>query len=68
MKIKGICKDCTYRWQSGAKGQPQHLWCCYNGGRIVKNQNMKSCPHYEAATVEEIKNIRRRASISSKEE
>lgn len=27
MQVKGICKNCRYRWRYGAKGNPKHLFC-----------------------------------------
>ena len=60
MKVKGICKDCRYRWQLGAKGQAKHLYCNRVGGEhIIKNHNMQSCPYYQKASEEHLKNIRR---------
>ena len=61
MKIKGICKDCKHRWQLGAKGQPQHLYCSRVGSeRVIKNTNMKSCPYYVRASEKEIHCIKAR--------
>lgn len=54
MKIKGICRDCSYRWQYGIKGNKQHL-CCSKDSRIVKNPNMKSCPNYKKADIQTLK-------------
>lgn len=60
MKVKGICKDCEYRWQVGAKDQPRHLYCSHVGTeRIVKNLNMQSCKHYRKASEEKLKIIRK---------
>lgn len=60
MKVNGICKDCQYRWQLGAKGQPKHLYCNRAGSeRIVKNHNMKSCPYYQKGSEEQLKILRR---------
>lgn len=61
MKVKGICKDCMYRWQWGAKGQPQHLWCTKQS-RVIKNHKMQSCKDYEKTNKEQLKIIRWRAS------
>lgn len=62
MKIKGICKDCQFRWQLGAKGKPQHLYCCRSGNEhIVKNINMQSCPHYQKASEDQMKTIKNRS-------
>ena len=56
MRVKGICKDCAYRWQWGMKGKPQHLYCNLPGKeRIVKNTGMKDCPNYEVASKEHLK-------------
>lgn len=59
MRVTGICRDCRYRWQMGAKGQQQHLWCCKES-RIVKNTKMKSCSHYDRASDDEIQSKRKR--------
>ena len=61
MKVKGICKDCKHRWQYGAKGQAQHLWCTCNGGRVVKNTNMKDCKYHEPADKVGLRYIRLRS-------
>ena len=62
MKVKGICKDCQHRWQLGAKGQSQHLYCNRVGSeRIVKNHNMQSCPYYQKASEEQLKCIKLRS-------
>lgn len=60
MKVKGICKDCQYRWRRGADGQPQHLLCNRVGGEhIVKNPNMKSCPYYQKASEAHMKILKK---------
>lgn len=60
MKVKGVCKDCQYRGQLGAKDQPKHLYCHRVGGEhIVKNHNMKSCPYYQKASESTIKIIKK---------
>lgn len=64
MKVKGICKDCEYRWQLGAKGQPKHLYCNRPGsGRVVKNLNMKSCPYYQKASDAKMKILRKVSQV-----
>lgn len=58
MKVKGICKDCSYRWRLGMKGNPEHLFCTKDS-RIVKNPSMKSCPKYEQANAETLKHFKK---------
>lgn len=42
------------------KGQPQHLYCNrFSGEHIVKNHNMKSCPHYKKASEDKLKIIKK---------
>lgn len=59
-KVKGICKDCRFRSSIGSAGNFQQLYCVQNPGqsRIVKNGNMKSCPHYEKASAELLKHYK----------
>lgn len=56
-KVKGICKDCRFRSQLGKAGDFKQLYCRQSPtqSRIVKNGNMKSCPHYEKASAEILK-------------
>lgn len=58
MQVKGICKDCRYRWRYGAKGLPEHLFC-QKDSRIVKNPRMKSCRKYEQADTETLKHLKK---------
>ena len=59
MKVSGVCKDCVYSWQYGAKNNPQHAWCCKRGG-YVKNTKMKACNDYEQASENTLKILRKR--------
>lgn len=61
MKVTGICKDCLHRWQYGAKGQPQHLYCNLPGSsQIVKNHKLGACKFYQKANEEHMRIIRKR--------
>ena len=62
MKVHGICKDCAFRGQKGAKGMPQHLYCNRPGcGRVIKNIHMKNCDYYQKANEKQMRAIRLRA-------
>lgn len=54
VKVKGgICADCRYRSQLGAKGVKKHLYCNFSHA-IVKNPKKKGCPNYMQASDEKL--------------
>lgn len=56
--VKGICRDCKYRWQYGEKNKVHHLYCEKRSCKI-KNSNMKSCSDYEKADEKTLKMFRK---------
>lgn len=51
-----ICKDCIYHTHLyGNKDKRGGAiktgdWCCYNGGKKIKNKSLKQCKFYECKT------------------
>lgn len=56
--VKGICRDCKYRWRYGAQNSVQHLFCEKRSSKI-RNGNMKSFSDYEKADEKILKLFRK---------